>query len=287
MSSSTLPATGTLFVVATPIGHLSDISPRALETLAQADVIAAEDTRRTRGLLTHFGLSKPLVSCHKFNEAETMAGLLDRVTSGCKIALVTDGGTPAVSDPGYRLVAEAHARDLPVVPIPGPSSIPAALSAAGFPADRFYFGGFLPPRSPARRKTLSRLAAIEDTLVFFEAPHRLLLALDDMAAILGDRPAVLCRELTKLHEEVRRGRLSTLRADLAQRTSIRGEVVLVIAGQIPGKALTPEPDRDQELTRLFHQALEREEGDPRRAIKRLARETGSPRQELKRRLGLS
>lgn len=278
--------TGALFVVATPLGNLADLPPRALETLAQADLIAAEDTRRTRGLLTHFGLSRPLLSCHKFNEAVTVSGLLDRVAAGLRVALVTDGGTPAVSDPGYRLVAEAHARGLPVAAIAGPSAVTTALSVAGFPADRFFFGGFLPPRSPARRKALARFAALEETVVFFEAPHRLLLALGDLLTVLGDRPAAVCRELTKLHEEVRRASLSGLAEEFGKRESIRGEIVLVVAGAAPGTA-PPPPSPPSDLLRAFRAALKMEQGDPRRALKRLARETRLPRQDLKRRLGLS
>ncbi len=274
---------GTLLVVATPIGNLDDVSPRVRDALARADLVAAEDTRRTGRLLEHLGLAKPQVSCHMFNEARTLARLLEELAAGRTVALVTDGGTPAVSDPGYRLVAAAQGAGHRVSPVAGPSSVVAALSVAGLPADRFLFAGFLPARPAARRAALERLAAHEETLVLFEAPHRLKECLDDVAAVLEERPAVLCRELTKRHEEVRRGTTLTLRDDVAARAEVLGEIVLVIAGRDPAHAAAPQA-RDPEIEAAWNAALAREEGDPRRAMRVLARDLDVDRAALRRRL---
>ena len=291
----TAPARGRLLVVATPLGNLGDLSPRAARALAEADLVAAEDTRRTLPLLTHLGLSKPMVSSHKFNEVAGLASLLNTLAEGKTIALVTDGGTPAISDPGHRLVAAAHAAGHAVVAIAGPSAVAAALSVAGFPADRFRFAGFLPAAAAARRRALAALATEPETLVFYEAPHRVLKALDAMIEALGDREAALCRELTKLHEEVLRAPLSAIRASLAARDAIRGEIVLVVAG--PGgegtragreagtEAVALQAGTEAVAYRvLFAMARELEDGDPRRAVRRLARELGLARAEVKARL---
>jgi len=289
------PARGRLLVVATPLGNLGDLSPRAARALAEADLVAAEDTRRTLPLLTHLGLSKPMVSSHKFNEAAGLAGLLNTLAEGKTIALVTDGGTPAISDPGHRLVAAAHAAGHAVVAIAGPSAVAAALSVAGFPADRFRFAGFLPAAAAARRRALAALATEPETLVFYEAPHRVLKALDAMIEALGDREAALCRELTKLHEEVLRAPLSAIRASLAARDAIRGEIVLVVAGagregtragaERAGTEAGMEAGMEAVAYRvLFAMARELEDGDPRRAVRRLARELGLARAEVKARL---
>ena len=291
----TAPARGRLLVVATPLGNLGDLSPRAARALAEADLVAAEDTRRTLPLLTHLGLSKPLVSSHKFNEVAGLAGLLSTLAEGKTIALVTDGGTPAISDPGHRLVAAAHAAGHAVVAIAGPSAVAAALSVAGFPADRFRFAGFLPAAAAARRRALAALATEPETLVFYEAPHRALKSLDAMIEALGDREAALCRELTKLHEEVLRAPLSAIRASLAARNAIRGEIVLVVAGggserggveragaeAGPSRGVPPEAGAYRVL---FAMARELEDDDPRRAVRRLARELGLARAEVKARL---
>ncbi|UCF67436.1 MAG: 16S rRNA (cytidine(1402)-2'-O)-methyltransferase [Acidobacteriota bacterium] len=274
---------GTLFVVATPIGHLGDLSARAVEALARADVVAAEDTRRTGKLLAQLDLKRPLVSCHKFSEARVVGELVERVLSGQRVALVSDGGTPAVSDPGSRLVQAAHEAGCSVVAIPGPCAVAAALSVAGLPADRYLFAGFLPPRRTTRRKALAELARWDGTLVVFEAPHRLHGTLDDALELLGNRTVVLCRELTKLHEEVWRGSVSALRARMQQRARVRGEIVLVFG---PPETSVPAGDAEQldALHRRFADALEAEEGDEKRALRRLARELGLARGELKRRL---
>ncbi|GAB4223066.1 MAG: hypothetical protein Kow0062_22320 [Acidobacteriota bacterium] len=277
---------GVLWVVATPIGNLDDLAPRAVEVLREADLVLAEDTRRTRGLLARCGIDRPLVSHHRFNEAAGVSGLIERLLAGETIALVSDGGTPLVSDPGRRLVEAAHAAGIRVSPVPGPSAVTAALSVAGLPAERFVFAGFLPPRRAARRRALEELATVPMTLVFLEAPHRLAASLADMARVLGgDRAAVLCRELTKLHEEVVRAPLGELAGRLASRDRIRGEIVLVVGGAAPGTARPAGPDRaERTLLEAWREALAAEQGDARRALRRLARALGRPRAEIKRRL---
>lgn len=277
-------ARGTLLVVATPIGNLDDLTPRAREALAGAALVAAEDTRRTGQLLAHLGLRRPLVACHRFSEARTVAQILGELERGAAVALVTDGGTPAVSDPGYRLVAAAHEAGHDVRAVPGASAVAAALSVAGLPADSFHFAGFLPSRRPARRREIERLAPIADTLVLFEAPHRLVECLADLSELLGVRTAVICRELTKLHEEVRRGTLAELHAEFAARERVLGEIVLVIAGaRGPAPAATAaEPD----LPSRFVAALRDQDEDVERALHHLARELGIARAELRRRLQL-
>jgi 16S rRNA (cytidine1402-2'-O)-methyltransferase len=188
---------GTLLVVATPIGNLEDLSPRGRRAFEEADLIVAEDTRRTGRLLEAHGLDRPLTSCHKFSEASRLEPLLEALSEGRTLALVTDGGTPAVSDPGRRLVAAALEAGARVVAVAGPSAVTAALSISGFPADRFLFAGFLPSKTTERRKEAAQLAAFAGTIVLFEAPHRLLDCLADLELVLGERPAALCREMTK------------------------------------------------------------------------------------------
>ncbi len=220
---------GRLYVVATPIGNLADITLRALRVLGEVDVVAAEDTRTTRKLLTHHGITTDLVSYHEHNEGVRTPELLDRIKKGESVAIVSEAGTPSISDPGYRLVREAIAAKVTVEPIPGPSALLAAVVVSGLPSDAFIFEGFLPRRSGERRRRLEDLKADRRTLVFFEAPHRLDRTLADMADVLGDREVALCRELTKLHEEVRRGTLQKLAATLSK-TPVKGEIVLVVAG---------------------------------------------------------
>lgn len=224
--------TGELRVVATPIGNLGDFSPRAREALATANVIAAEDTRHTAGLLRHFGLEVPLVSLHEHNEASRIPQLLGRMQAGETVALVSDAGTPLLSDPGGGLVGAALAAGLRVTPIPGASALLAALCVAGLPADRFSFEGFLPARGSARQQALAALAAEPRTMVFYEAPHRIAETLADAAAAFGgERPAAIARELTKLHETVYRGTLDELLARAAQEPNLaRGEIVLLVSG---------------------------------------------------------
>ncbi len=201
---------GTLYIVATPIGNLEDITLRALRLLKEADCIAAEDTRHTKKLLNHFDIRTPLVSYHEHNERMATPALIERMLGGASIALVSDAGTPGVSDPGYRLTVAAVAAGITVTPIPGPSALIAALSAAALPADHFAFEGFLPEKRTQRRERLKALREEKRTLIFYEAPHRLTACLEDLQRILGEREIVIARELTKLHEEFLRGKVSEL-----------------------------------------------------------------------------
>ncbi len=225
---SAAPA-GTLYVVATPIGNLEDITARALRVLRDADLIAAEDTRHTRSLLQHFGLATPVVSYHDHSGPGKLEALLARLGEGASIALVSDAGSPAISDPGYPLLRDAAARGARIVPVPGPSAAIAALTIAALPTDRFAFLGFAPRKSGARRALLAEYVERAETLVLYESPHRLAALLADAREVLGDRPAAVCRELTKLYEEARRGSLGELAAMQATDPA-RGEIVLVIAG---------------------------------------------------------
>jgi 16S rRNA (cytidine1402-2'-O)-methyltransferase len=221
-----LPA-GTLFVVATPIGNLEDITLRALRVLREVDLVAAEDTRRTRSLLEAHGVRAALISYFEHNQARRGPELLRRLQGGARVALVTDAGTPGVSDPGFRLVRLCRDAGVPVVPIPGPSALVAALSAAGVPADRFVFEGFLPMKAGRRLTRLRDLAALGRPVVLYESPHRLLATLEAIEAVFGEAEVVLAREVTKRFEEFRRGTAASLRTALAA-TGVRGEVTLVI-----------------------------------------------------------
>lgn len=226
-----------LYLVATPIGNLEDITLRALRTLREADVIACEDTRHTGRMLQHFGISKPLVSYHEHNERERALELVERMTKGASVALVSDAGTPGISDPAYRIVTAAIEQGIAVVPIPGPAALVAALIASGLPTDTFLFAGFLPPKQQARRARLEELQTQRATLVLYEAPHRLRESLVDALAILGDRQVVVARELTKLYEEFVRGTLGGVVEHFAAQEP-RGELVLVIAGWRADNAAT-------------------------------------------------
>jgi 16S rRNA (cytidine1402-2'-O)-methyltransferase len=227
---------GRLAVISTPIGNLGDLSPRAREELAAAELVAAEDTRRTGQLLTTLGLSRPLLSLHEHNEVERIDELLARLRGGARIALVSDAGTPLLSDPGFELVRRVAQEGLAVVAVPGPSAITAALSIAGLPTERFSFEGFLPARLAERRTRLGELATETRTLVFFEAPHRIAEALEDMGvAFGGERPAAVARELTKVFETVYRGTLATLAAQARGDANFaRGEITVVVAGATAG-----------------------------------------------------
>ena len=224
-------STGTLYVVATPIGNLDDISPRACRVLDTVDLIAAEDTRRTRGLLSKFGVKTPTISCHDHNEARQTPQLLERLHRGESVALVSDAGTPLLSDPGLLLVRAAHDAGVPVVSVPGPSALVAALSVAGESTDRFVFEGFLPRRAGPRKGRLKNLARETATVVLYESVHRVRDTMADLLARFGsDRRASIVRELTKLHESVHRGTLGTLAEQLGGEISLKGEFVLVVAG---------------------------------------------------------
>jgi 16S rRNA (cytidine1402-2'-O)-methyltransferase len=217
-----------LYLVATPIGNLGDMTLRGLEILAGVDVIACEDTRVTRKLTDRYGLTTPLVPYHDHNAETARPKLLARLAEGQSVALVSDAGTPLISDPGYKLVCEARAAGLAVTAVPGASAVMAAVASAGLPTDRFLFEGFLPPRGEARRTRLAALAEVPATLVFFEAGPRIAAMLHDLAAVLGERDAAICRELTKLHEEVRRGDLAALARVYDEGAETRGEFVVVV-----------------------------------------------------------
>ena len=261
---------GTLYVVATPIGNLEDLTPRAARILGEVALIAAEDTRRTRKLLAHLGLGTPMLSYNEHNARARGRAVLDALREG-DVALVTDAGVPGVSDPGALLAAQAADAGHRVVPAPGASAATAALSVAGMPADAFHFLGFLPRAAKARRAALAEAAGLRDTLVVFEAPHRLRASLAAMRDMLGDRRVAVCRELTKLHEEVFRGTLSEA---LAWFESPRGEFVLVVEGAAP--AAPPEPASDAEVAAAM--AAARADGLSRSAsAARVASELGVPR----------
>ena len=225
--------TGRLFVVATPIGNLGDATPRSIEILKSVDVIAAEDTRHTRKLLAHFGVSTRLLAYHDHNEERVSRDVVERIERGEDVALVSDAGTPLVADPGYRVVSACAERGLEVVAIPGPCAVVAALSIAGLPPHPFYFAGYLPRKSGQRRSRLATLAELPCTVVYYESPHRIASTLADMRDVLGDRRAVVARELTKVHEEVLRGTLAEL-SSLADSRNLRGEIVIVVAGPEQG-----------------------------------------------------
>jgi len=270
---------GTLYLVATPIGNLADITFRAIEILKKVVVIACEDTRHTRKLLQHYGIATKTVSYHEHNEQQRARELVELLKRGDDVAVVSDAGTPSISDPGFRLVRAAIENEISVVPVPGPSALISALVAAGLPTDEFFFGGFLPARSNARRTRLGELRAVPGTLVFYEAPHRLSETLKDAHEVLGEREAVVARELTKLHEEIRRGRLS----ELAQHYSgeePRGEIVLLIDRSV----LETTANIDLQSIAAIVDQFERDGLDHRAALKKAARELGLSRAEAYRRL---
>lgn len=275
-------AAGTLYVVATPIGNLEDITHRALRVLAEVDVIACEDTRRTRVLLDHYRIKTKMLSYHEHNEQARAAELGALLETGANIAVVSDAGTPGISDPGFRLVNVATERGARVVPVPGPTAFVSALVASGLPTDEFFFGGFLPARAMARRARLEQVRLLPSTLIFYEAPHRMAQALADAREILGERAAAVVRELTKLHEEILRGRLSELAQRFASVEAARGEMVLVIDRAVI-QSEQPEENSSLKIAERVA-ALENEGLDPRAALKRAARELGLSRAEAYRRL---
>jgi 16S rRNA (cytidine1402-2'-O)-methyltransferase len=269
---------GRLVVCGTPIGNLEDASPRLARALAEADLIACEDTRHTRKLLAHLGVTTRMTSYHEVGEKERALELADRVAAGLRLALVTDAGMPAVSDPGYPLVAACLERGVPVEVVPGPSAALVALVASGLPTDRFCFEGFLPRRPGQRDRRLAELASEPRTMVFFEAPHRALATLDAMTAAFGpDRPAAAARELTKLHEQVLRGPLAEVRERLAAQGA-RGELTLVVAGAPPDAAA----GRVADPADLAAQVAARVEGgaSTRDAVSEVAEATGTPRRAV-------
>jgi 16S rRNA (cytidine1402-2'-O)-methyltransferase len=272
------PLEPALYLVATPIGNLGDITLRALETLAGADVLAAEDTRVSRVLLDRYGISTRPYAYHEYNANEVGPKLIAALSAGKSVALVSDAGTPLVSDPGYRLVMEVLAAGLKVVPIPGASSVITALSAAGLPNEAFFFAGFLPQKEKARRDRLTEIADIPGTLLYFESPHRLPSSLKDAADVLGsDRQATVCRELTKTFEEFRRGTLSELAAYYAENDNVKGEIVVAVAP--PQAKAAPEGQALDDMLRALAEQM-----PAAKAAGELARQTGLPRKDLYARL---
>ena len=263
---------GGLYLVATPIGNLGDISLRALETLAAADVIACEDSRVTRKLIEHYGIATQLTPYHEHNAAEARPRLLARLADGQSVALVSDAGTPLISDPGYKLVRAACAAGHAVTAVPGASAVLTALSAAGLPTDRFFFEGFLPPSQAARQRRIAALVSIPASLVLFESGPRLPAALADLASTLGSRDAAICRELTKLHEEIRRGPLDELARHYAAGGETRGEIVIVVAPPRGGGKNADDIDE------LLRRALARV--SVKDAVGEVAFATGRPRREV-------
>jgi 16S rRNA (cytidine1402-2'-O)-methyltransferase len=264
---------GTLYLVATPIGNLEDITFRAVRVLKEADLVACEDTRQTRRLLDHYGIDRPTVSYHEHNETERSVELAGKLQQGARIALVSDAGMPLVSDPGYRLVQAALAAGARVEPIPGPSAVVTALAASGLATDAFHFAGFLPAKTGQRRRLLDSLREEAATLVFYEAPHRILETLEAVEEAMGSRQVVVARELTKIHEEFLRGTAAEVRGVLAARPAIKGEITLLI-----DRAGEPEPDDtplDEAVDACMREGMSRMD-----AIKAVARRRGLPKREV-------
>jgi 16S rRNA (cytidine1402-2'-O)-methyltransferase len=266
---------GRLILCATPIGNLGDMSQRAITALGDADLIACEDTRRTRKLLTHFGIkARELLVYNDANERRQQEKLLERIAHGATVVLVSDAGMPGLSDPGYRLVSACAEAGYEVVVIPGPNAATSALAISGLPPARFVFEGFLPRKSSERRRRIEELKAEQRTIVLYESPHRITAALDDLAEILGPRPAAIARELTKLHEEVRRGTLDEL-ASGAREDPPRGEIVVVIEGARPAGGEVDAPELAARARALMEEGVERKE-----ALSRVAREAGTARRAV-------
>lgn len=269
-----------LYLVATPIGNLEDITLRAIRVLKQVDLIACEDTRQTQKLLNHFAIEKPTVSYHEHNEVSRAAELIDRLTRGARIAVVSDAGTPGISDPGFRMVALAIERGVPVVPIPGAAAFVTALIASGLPLGSFYFRGFLPAKNGARRHELEKIRSSAQTEIFYEAPHRITAALEDVVAVLGgERRVVVARELTKIHEEFLRGMAAEV-LETARQRELKGEIVLLIGPAAEGEAapaVVSIRDRVEQLMRD-------DKLDEKAALKKAAKERGISKSEAYREL---
>ena len=262
-----------LYLVATPIGNLSDITLRALEVLAGADRLACEDTRVTAKLLARFAINRRMTAYHEHNAEEAGASLIADLRDGLSVALVSDAGTPLVSDPGYRLVRDAIENDIPIVSIPGASAAICALLSSGLPSDTFFFAGFPPQKEQARFKRFQELVRVPGTLVFFEAPHRIACSLSAMAKAFGPREAAVCREMTKLHETIYRGPLESLARDFAAMERVRGEIVVCVATPA-SEDVASESDADRILAGLLNELK------PTRAAQEAARLTGLPRRDL-------
>ena len=274
LSVPTPPVPPGLYIVATPIGNLDDVSLRMLATLAGVDRIACEDTRVTARLLARYGIVTPMLAYHDHNARRVLPRLIEALQDGGSVALVSDAGTPLVSDPGHRLVRAAIDAGIAVTTIPGPAAVIAGLTLAGLPVDRFLFAGFLPPRSAARRTVLAELAGVPATLVFYEAPPRLAASLADMHAVLGDRDAAVARELTKLHEEVRRGTLADLAAHYAESGAPRGEIVVLVGPPDAADAIADDDALDARLRAAMATLSLRD------AAATVAAETGRKRREV-------
>src|SRR5580698_2055206 len=282
VDASLSPHRGTLYLVATPIGNLEDITLRALRVLKEVDQIACEDTRHTLKLLNHYEIHKPLVSYHEHNEITRAAELVHALEQGASIALVSDAGMPLVSDPGHRLVSLAIRHHVPVVPIPGASALVAALAASGLPNEEFLFVGFLPARSGERRRAFERLRIEDRTLILYEAPHRIAESVADAREILGDRPACLAREVTKLHEEFLRGKLSEILLSLEKRPA-RGEITLLI-GPADATEARSHIDSAQSLAARVDELMHQAKLDRKEALKLAAKERGLTRRDAYRQL---
>ena len=267
-------STGCLYLVGTPIGNLEDITLRAVRILKEVDQIACEDTRHTQKLLAHYDIHKPLVSYHEHNEGKRAAELAAAMEEGAKIALVSDAGMPLVSDPGHRLVELCLQKHIPLVPIPGPSALLAALSGSGMPTEEFLFVGFLPARSGERRRAFERLRVEERTIILYEAPHRVAQCVADALEILGDRPACLAREVTKLHEEFLRGKLSEVLTSLEERP-VRGEITLILGP--PAAEVRAHGDSSQTLAARVEELMQQAKLERKEALKLAAKERGLTR----------
>jgi len=269
---------GTLYVIATPIGNLEDLTFRALRILREVDLVAAEDTRHSRKLFSHYGIGTPLTSFFQHNEAGKLERIIDDLHQGKSVALISDAGTPAIADPGFLLVRRCREEGIPVAAVPGPSAVVSALSIAGLPTDRFAFEGFLPPRTKGRRETLRRLRQEQRTTVFYEAPHRLAAALKDLVAELGEeREVAVARELTKIHEELYRGTAAAALEHFGSE-KVRGEIVLMVAPAAEEQADGSEVSAgalEESLRKLSAEGL-----PPRQAVKQAAKEFGLPRDEV-------
>jgi 16S rRNA (cytidine1402-2'-O)-methyltransferase len=274
-------APGTLYLVGTPIGNLEDITLRALRVLKEVDLIACEDTRHSATLLNHYGIDKPTISYHEHNEQERAEQLMERLQRGESIAVVSDAGMPGISDPGYRLVSLAVQQGIQVVPISGPAAFLAALVASGLPTDAFRFGGFLPSKAGARRTALEAVRNSGETQIFYEAPHRIVESLRDVVQVLGgERHVVIARELTKIHEELLRGRASEVLANLEQRAEVRGEITLLIGkGDETGQVRT-----SKNVAQRVRELMRDQQLDEKAALKQAAKEFGLSKSEAYREL---
>lgn len=270
-----------LYLVATPIGNLEDITLRAIRVLKQADLIACEDTRQTQKLLNHYGIETRTISYHEHNEASRAAELVEQLAQGVRVAVVSDAGMPGVSDPGFRLVSIAIERGVPVVPIPGPVAFVPALVASGLPLESFGFRGFLPPKSGARRRELEKIRGSSSTEIFYEAPHRIRETLEDIAEVLGtERRVVVARELTKVHEEFLRGRARQVLEIVKNRGEVKGEIVLLIGPAAEGAAQAPVDS----IWNRIEQIMSDEKLDEKAALKKVAKERGISKSEAYREL---